>query len=287
MDNSQSFEKIIILGSGKLAYQCAVESRKRLQDVEVLEYKVTESTVLEKLCQKEGIPYRCCEKQELFATLYGLEVKTLLVSASNTYLIDQQIIQKENLTIINWHNALLPRHKGRNAEAWCIYEGDSVTGITWHLITEQVDAGDILIQKEIAIEENTTALRLFQQQCDLGVQTYTEMLDAILQGNYTVSAQKKPDREQLHLSRQVPNGGVFDLNWDYRQMSLFLRAMDYGALQLMGDMYVSFEGRTYQFRKYKLSEGEVSDSIIFRDGNLILNKENHTVILKALQMCDT
>ena len=50
MGDNYLFERAIILGSGKLAFQCAVLTREHLADVEVLEYKITESTVLRALC---------------------------------------------------------------------------------------------------------------------------------------------------------------------------------------------------------------------------------------------
>ena len=58
MENKYCYTKVIILGSGKLAFQCAVESLKYLENVQVLEYKVTDGTVLQKLCEKEGLSYR-------------------------------------------------------------------------------------------------------------------------------------------------------------------------------------------------------------------------------------
>lgn len=284
MENKYCYTKIIILGSGKLAYQCAVESGKYIENVEVLEYKVTDSTILQKLCQKDGISYACCDKPQLSRRLREECEKSLVVSAGNTYLIPGEIIEKENLTIINWHNALLPGHKGRNAEAWSIFEGDHVTGVTWHRIAEDVDAGDIIVQKEIEIDSGTTALALFKKQCAVGAQLFGELLEELLQDKCVFRKQEKTDKEQMHFSNEIPGGGYLDTDWSIGKISCFLRAMDYGALQLLGDMHIKWQDEVYSFRKYKITETpEAADGITLQEGNMTICKDGYTILLRGLE----
>ena len=94
METEYCYTKIIVLGSGKLAHQCAMVGKRFLDNVEVLEYKVTDSTVLQKLCKKEKIPYVCCSAEQLYRHLLGESEKALVVSAGNTYLIPKAIITK-------------------------------------------------------------------------------------------------------------------------------------------------------------------------------------------------
>jgi len=287
MGNKYQYTKIIILGSGKLAYECALESRKYLESTEVLEYKVTDSTVLEKCCEKSGISYQCCEKSRLKEILLNQTESTLVVSAGNTYLIPKCVIEKKNLMIINWHNALLPRHKGRNAESWSIYAGDSVTGITWHRITEDVDAGDIIARREISIEPTMTALKLFQKQCVAGAEVFGEILESVLTGESVFTKQSPDLNREMHYSHEVPNNGYVDLNWSVEQLSCFLRAMDYGALQLLGVSHVQWKGKEYIFRKYKIQEDQDSeqqeDDVFMEDDNLIIRRGMKKIILRGLE----
>lgn len=288
MGNKYCYTKIIILGSGKLAYQCAVEGRSYMENVEVLEYKVTDSTVLQKMCQKDDIPYLCCEKHQLFQRLWEEKERTLVVSGGNTYLIPREIIEKDNLTIVNWHNALLPAHKGRNAEAWSIYAGEAVTGVTWHRIAEDVDAGDIIVQREIVIEPNTTALGLFKKQCELGATLFGEILEELLSDKSVFRQQEQIGEEQIHFSYEIPNGGYLSMDWPFEKMSCFLRAMDYGALQLLGEMHVEWNAKTYRFRKYKITDTPgMAGSIVLQDVNMTICKEGHTIILIGLEPYET
>lgn len=283
METKYCYTKIIVLGSGKLAWQCAVTGSKYVKNVEVLEYKVTDSTVLKKLCEKEGLVYFCCDRDQLFQRLSRESEQTLVVSAGNTYLIPGEVVDKSNLTIINWHNALLPAHRGRNAEAWCIFEGDTETGITWHMLVEKVDAGDILAQEKIVIDDRVTALQLFQKQCKLGMEVFDGFIESLLEDRCTLTRQADTDRQQLHLSRDIPGGGCLDTEWGYDRMSRFLRSMDYGSLRLLGDMYVEWEGETYSFYKYKLEETDRSEGAEWQDGDLILYRDGHRVVLNGLK----
>lgn len=287
MENKYKYAKAIVLGSGKLAFDCAAECRKYLKNVEVLEYRVTDSTVLQKYCDKAELPYRCYGKAELKEHLTDQMENTLIVSAGNTYLIPRSVIEKSNLMIINWHNALLPRHKGRNAESWSIYAGDDVTGITWHRITEDVDAGDVIAQREIGIEPAMTALKLFQKQCVVGAEVFGEILESVLLGECTFVKQQPDVYGEMHYSYEVPNDGYLELDWSMEHICRFLRAMDYGALQLLGVNRVNWENKEYQFRKYKIQElagADTAENQIFMEGDdLVICREHEKIVLRGLE----
>ncbi|WP_308516765.1 phosphoribosylglycinamide formyltransferase [Sphingomonas flavescens] len=53
--------------------------------------------------------------------------------------------------IINIHPSLLPKHKGLKTHAACIAAGDRVSGATVHLVSEELDSGEILGQVEVAV----------------------------------------------------------------------------------------------------------------------------------------
>ena len=170
------YTKVYIIGSGQLAFACAEIVKKYISNIKVFELKVTESTVLEKLCGKNEIPYQMISSKELTQILMSEEESALIVSAASIYLVPETVIKKKNFLIINWHNALLPKHKGRNAEVWAIYNGDDVTGVTWHLITKDIDAGAIIRQEMISIDEKTTAMSLYREQMALGEKCFASFV---------------------------------------------------------------------------------------------------------------
>jgi UDP-4-amino-4-deoxy-L-arabinose formyltransferase/UDP-glucuronic acid dehydrogenase (UDP-4-keto-hexauronic acid decarboxylating) len=57
---------------------------------------------------------------------------------------------------INAHAALLPRNRGPNPIQWAIIRGDRTTGVTLHYMSDAIDAGDIVAQREIPIGAEDT-----------------------------------------------------------------------------------------------------------------------------------
>lgn len=148
--------------------------------------------------------------------------KALIISANNFYIFKEECVK--NNTIINYHNALLPKHRGSNAHIWAIWEKDEQTGITWHKVDYSVDTGDIIIQKEINIGE-MTAMELLQKQHLLAITSLKECLANLLENEMT---QQKEEETKYHLASKLPNDGFLDLSWGDDKIIRFMRSMDCG-----------------------------------------------------------
>lgn len=59
--------------------------------------------------------------------------------------------------MLNIHPSLLPKYKGLDTHARAIAAGDSVAGVSVHLVTPDLDAGEVLGQIEVAIRPDETA----------------------------------------------------------------------------------------------------------------------------------
>ena len=63
----------------------------------------------------------------------------------------QQILREEILKIprfgiINRHNSLLPRHRGRITPFWVLLNQDKRTGVSIHFVEEKLDEGQLIYQ---------------------------------------------------------------------------------------------------------------------------------------------
>lgn len=247
------YRKAIVVGRGKSATNCA----RLLAETGIHTEFYTVNNGLKAVSRKlqaneKTVSNQVVEKTDMERILLQEQEKTLLVSAANPWLIPRQILEKENLTAVNFHSALLPRHPGRNAEAWAIYEQDTEGGITWHFVNAQVDAGDIIAQKAVPITDQMTAFQLLHAQNNAAVEVFAQILPDLLAEKCTGVRQSGP-REKLHYSWEKPNDGVLDLSWNGAKISAFLRAMDYGMLKLLGDPVVCWEGQMCSWRKYGIA----------------------------------
>jgi len=65
--------------------------------------------------------------------------------------------------ILNIHPSLLPKYRGLDTHARAIEAGDSVSGCSVHIVTEELDAGEVLGQIEVPIEAGDTPALLEQR----------------------------------------------------------------------------------------------------------------------------
>jgi methionyl-tRNA formyltransferase len=83
---------------------------------------------------------------------------------------------------INVHTSLLPRYRGAAPINWAIINGDEVTGITTISMSMEMDAGDILLQEEVPIEPNDTALTLYEKMAPRAAELLARTLEEIEDG---------------------------------------------------------------------------------------------------------
>lgn len=250
------YDKVVVVGSGKFPFQCAVLFGKYCPRVALFEYKASTLSVSEKLCVKHGVEYKNLDRASMTEELMKLSEKVLVLSAFNTYLFTGDFLKKENVTVVNYHNAYLPNHPGRNAEAWCIYEGDCETGVTWHYVTEEVDAGNIIVQEKIVIDEDMTALGLLKKQNDLAYVLLESFAEQLYTETITGMPQQASGERRIHLSKDVPNNGIVNSEWKIKEVYRFLRAMDYGVLNLLGTPSIYIDGKKYLVSSYRYVRGE-------------------------------
>jgi phosphoribosylglycinamide formyltransferase-1 len=65
--------------------------------------------------------------------------------------------------ILNIHPSLLPKYRGLDTHARAIEAGDRTSGCSVHIVTEELDAGEVLGQAEMPIEPGDTPATLEQR----------------------------------------------------------------------------------------------------------------------------
>ncbi len=75
----------------------------------------------------------------------------LVVLAGFMRVVKEPLLRAYPRRMINIHPSLLPKYPGREAWRQALAAGESVTGCTVHYVTEKVDAGEIIAQREVPI----------------------------------------------------------------------------------------------------------------------------------------
>jgi len=95
---------------------------------------------------------------------------------------------------INLHPSLLPKYRGAAPVQWALINGEPVTGVTVQMINEELDAGDIVLSREIAVDENMTAEGLYDIVLPMGAELVTRAVEMLCAGK--TGAVRKQDHSQ-------------------------------------------------------------------------------------------
>jgi phosphoribosylglycinamide formyltransferase-1 len=78
--------------------------------------------------------------------------------------------------ILNIHPSLLPKYRGLDTHGRAIEAGDAVAGCSVHVVTEELDAGEVLGQAEVPIEPGDTPATLEERVLSVEHELYPKVL---------------------------------------------------------------------------------------------------------------
>jgi len=137
--------------------------------------------------QKHGIPVYQPEKirqSEELAAIINLQ-PDLIVTAAFGQILPNELLEAPKFGCINVHASLLPELRGGAPIHYSIIQGKEKTGITIMYMAEKLDAGDILTQVEVPIEEKDTVGTLHDKLSAAGSKLLAETLPKLLSGSIT------------------------------------------------------------------------------------------------------
>lgn len=280
------YKEAVVLGTGGLALQCAEALVQAQVFTRIYDTGEQPSKTLERQALRKNISYQWIPGTELAALLDGIRTATLVVSAISPWIIPRHVLENPYLLAVNCHQALLPAHPGRNAEMWSVYEEDEKTGITWHIMSPQVDAGEIVIQKEMPISGKDTALTVFRRQSSLAEEAFEEILGSLLKGNAKCQAQQG-EKSRLRYSWEVPEEGCLNLSWPFHKISAFLRALDYGPLSVVRKPFAVKDGKKVYWKSYQIEENSTDeDESSFNCDHIVIRCPEGRITLKNIYVED-
>ncbi|MGB1892516.1 MAG: methionyl-tRNA formyltransferase [Candidatus Latescibacterota bacterium] len=118
---------------------------------------------------------------QLQAELTALAPDLFVVVAFS--ILPKALLAVPRIGSVNLHPSLLPAYRGAAPIVWAVANGERETGISTFLLNPRVDAGDILVQRRVAIEPDETAGELETRLCPLGADMVLETVDGLESGS--------------------------------------------------------------------------------------------------------
>jgi len=122
-------------------------------------------------------PEKIRNNEDFRAQLTALHPDAIIVVGYGR-IIPQWMIDLPRLGNLNLHASLLPKYRGAAPIQWAIARGEIVTGVTTMRIDAGLDTGDILLQRELPIAPDDTAVTLAPRLAAIGADLMVETLRA-------------------------------------------------------------------------------------------------------------
>lgn len=104
-------------------------------------------------------------KTEEFKRRFAALNPDLAILSGFPRLVPKAVFELPRIASINFHPALLPKHRGGTPNRWVIRNGEPETGITAHHVTERFDSGRIIAQRRISVAVGSTWGDVEQRIC--------------------------------------------------------------------------------------------------------------------------
>ncbi len=161
-----------------------------------------------------------------------------------------EILALPKFGVVNCHPSLLPKHRGANPYFWAIYSGDNKTGVTFHLMDENIDTGKILMQAAFKIDPDMTGGDLRDRAANIAGLMVPELLYDIENNKIIPLAQ---DENEANYDK-YPFQGINFIDFNESAKRVYDRIR---ALKPWANCFCNIGGTIYKVKNAKISETEL------------------------------
>jgi len=151
-----------------------------------------------KIAQDHGLNARSIPSKGLDREVYDRQLVAclqengveLVCLAGYMRLLSAGFIRQFPGRILNIHPSLLPAFPGLDAQHQALAHGVKISGCTVHFVDEDLDAGPIILQTAVPVEDQDTAETLSARILREEHRIYTEAIRIVLGGRYRLEGRR-------------------------------------------------------------------------------------------------
>ena len=211
-------------------------------------------------------PYQAIRQQ-----CAALSVDVILMSCYNRRL-SAELIEIAGTGCFNMHPSLLPHYRGPEPIFWQM-KAAAQTGVSWHRVVHDLDAGDIVAQQKVFLEEGDSYSDINLKLADAGAKLLPSLLTSLSAG--TLTEKKQSPESASYYPYPQAHDFVVDTSSSAQQAYNFMRATQaFGQpyrCQIGNHCYLLAEALDYDNNE-SLQEAEVKANRLYipcKEGVLI------------------
>ena len=169
---------------------------------------------------------RSCNEPEFVETLKSMNAD-LFVVCDYGQILSNDCLAAAKLGGINLHGSLLPKYRGAAPIQWCVYNGDTVTGVTVIHMTPKLDGGPCLVKMELEIDPIETAGELEPRLSAIGPEAVSQAIEMLSSWDGESEIGELQDRKQVTKApRLKKSDGAIDFTRSAKQINNQIRAFE-------------------------------------------------------------
>jgi len=185
-------------------------------------------TAVKAWAQEHEVNYLCIDsikdsKEEIIKSLNKHNV-SLGVVADFSFIIPRPIIEAPKHGLINIHFSLLPKLRGASPVQHAILQGLKETGITYYLMDENMDTGDILHQIPYPLDQTENSGYLYNKLFPLAAENVPQVINDYISGITKPQPQNHQEASYCYSKTRPKTTHVFkdDARIDWQEDPLFI-----------------------------------------------------------------
>ncbi|HOK29360.1 MAG TPA: methionyl-tRNA formyltransferase [bacterium] len=194
-------------------------------------------------------------------------------------IIPRKIINLFPMGIINLHPSLLPKYRGAAPIQWALLNGEEETGVSIIYLTEELDAGDIIIQEKVKILPEDNAETLSSRLSVIGANVLAKAVE-LIENNKVRPVPQNSLGIPSYAPKIEPQMGRIDWNTGARDIVNKVR-----ALSLWPGAYFYSKGIKVNMLEAEVSpiNGEAGKVIDIGDNGILVGSRDGSVWIKKIR----
>lgn len=204
----------------------------------------------------------------------------LFVVVAYGQILTKEILQIPKYCCINVHASLLPKYRGAAPIQWSIINGDLTTGVTIMNMDEGMDTGDILLTKEVSIDNQETYGTLYEKLSYLGANTLIQTIPLIKQNK--IVPKKQEDSIATYAPRIFKDMGKINWNNSSKQIINLIRGLNPtpSAFSSYNNEIIKIHSAE-EINGYSGENGQIVD--IIKNKGIVIKTSDSAILITHLQ----
>ncbi len=224
--------KILFIGTVRFSYQTFLELLKNEFNIVGLITKQksdfnADFYDLKPIAEEFNIPviFRKKDNEEDLIKFIEDKKPDVIYCFGWSYLLPMKILTIPPYGVIGFHPAKLPNNRGRHPIIWALFLGLKKTASTFFIMNEEADAGDIISQEDIIIEDNDSAETLYVKITNTALKQILRFSKDLEKNKGKISRTEQSLNDGNFWRKRTKNDGKIDFRMSTKAIINLVRAL--------------------------------------------------------------